>query len=108
MSRAAELEHSVPRIIAVPICFWPHRGRFDAQFSLIAEGGTVKPGPWSHLAHHRPSQSHLKIPPPTTHRRLAGILENIPPSFIFVENPCSAPSKNDFSKTPPISSHTYP
>ena len=62
----------------MPILFCPHRGRFEAQFGLIAEGGTVKPGPWSHLAHHCPSQSHLKIPAPTTHRRLAGILENIP------------------------------
>ena len=51
---------------------------------MIAEGGTVKPDPWSNLAHHRPSQSHLKISPPTTHRRLAGILENIPPSFMLL------------------------
>ena len=58
--------------------YWPHRGRFDVQFGLIAEGGTVKLGPWSHLAHHHPSQSHLKITPPTAHRRPAGLLENIP------------------------------
>ena len=69
----------------MPIFFWPHRGRFEAQFGLIAEGGTVNSGPWSDLEHHRPSQSHLKIPPPTTHRRLAGILENIP-IIHFVEN----------------------